>query len=181
MLKAGPDSLANDGQDIVLPHNLVFLVVVLDLGPAVLGHENLVVLLHVKRNGLSIVVTLAGAECNNLSFLRLFLGLVGNDDSTLAHFLFVERLNQYPVSQWLDLHLAYYSLWFVNESPYRRFFLRVLLLVIDHFEIGVDDIPLILLVSSTLAARVTGCGLCVAFPFGSRACRILLRLCVEIC
>ena len=70
-------------EDVVRAQDLVFLVVDLDFGAAVLADQHAVALLDFKGNFLAVVVGLAGAERDDVAFLRFFLGGVGNDDPAL--------------------------------------------------------------------------------------------------
>ena len=68
-----PDEMLspNYGENLALAHNLVLLVVKLDLCAPVFRHEHFVAFLDVERNVLAAVVKLAGADGNHLAFDRI--------------------------------------------------------------------------------------------------------------
>ena len=77
------DELADDAEDIVLAHDQIGLTVQFDFGAAVFGDEHVVALLDCELNFLAVVVDFAGAESDDVAFLRFFLGGIGNDDAAL--------------------------------------------------------------------------------------------------
>src|SRR5690606_7318029 len=96
-------SLVDDGQDVARRQDQILLVVVLDLGAAVLGVQHLVTDRYIKRNPLRTgVVPLAGTDSEDLALLRLLLRSVRDDETGLRGLLYVERPDQYPVVERLD-------------------------------------------------------------------------------
>src|SRR3954471_8877255 len=91
--------LTNDAEDIVLAHDQVGLTVHLDLSAAVLGDKDLVALLDGELDLLAVIVQLAGAEGDDVAFLRLFLGGIGDDDAALFRFLLFDRLHKHAISE----------------------------------------------------------------------------------
>src|SRR2546421_4723386 len=91
--------LANDAEDIVLAHDQVGLAVHLDLGAAVFGDQHFVALLHRELDLLTVFVHFAGAESDDLPFLRLFLGGIGDDDAALFGFFLFDRLHKHAISE----------------------------------------------------------------------------------
>src|SRR2546422_9985546 len=73
-------SLLENGEDVFLAHDEIFLVVDLDLGARVLSEEDLVAGLHVERNLLAVVADLSRPNRDDLALLRLFLRRVRGDD-----------------------------------------------------------------------------------------------------
>src|ERR1017187_827994 len=95
--------LNNHGEDVVGGQNFILLAVNFDFGAAVFTHEHAVALFDFKRNFLSVVVGLAGAEGDDDAFLRLFLGGIGNDDAALFGFLLFDRFHEDAVADRLDV------------------------------------------------------------------------------
>jgi len=67
----------DDAEDIFLTHNLVFLLVNLDFGPAVLRHQNRVAFLDIEGNLVALLVKLARAHGNDFALGGFFLGGIG--------------------------------------------------------------------------------------------------------
>src|SRR5262245_55382952 len=103
--------LLENGEDVFLAHDEVFLVVDLDLGARVLPEQDLVAGLHVERDLLPVVADLAGPDRDHLALLRLFLGGVRDDDSAPAHLLLLETLDHDAIVQRTHLHLPAPSSW----------------------------------------------------------------------
>src|SRR4029434_6435155 len=83
-----PPPLLENGEDVVLAHNQVLLVVDLHLGAGVLPEQDLVPGLHVERHLLALVGDLSLAGGDHLALLRLFRGRVrGADTGFLDRFL----------------------------------------------------------------------------------------------
>src|SRR4051794_20483089 len=93
------------GEDIGLAQHEQILPIDLDLGPAVLAVEDLVVLADVQRDALAVLVELAVADCEDLALLRLLLGGVGKDDATCSGLLLLDRPHDQPIAQGLELHV----------------------------------------------------------------------------
>ena len=71
---------------------------------AVLADKDLVALLDLERNDLALVGDPALAGLDDLGFLGLFLGGVGDDDASPLDFLFFQPLQKNTVMQRLNLH-----------------------------------------------------------------------------
>src|SRR5256886_7145347 len=65
----------------------------LDLGSAVLGEDDLVVLVHVHGDVLSVVVPAARADGEDAAALRLLLRRIRKHDAAESRFLFIEDLD----------------------------------------------------------------------------------------
>jgi hypothetical protein len=75
----------DDAHDVALLHDQEILAVDLDLGARPLAEQDAVAGLDVERDQLALLVAAAGADGDDLAFLRLFLGGVGNDDDAAIH------------------------------------------------------------------------------------------------
>src|SRR5882757_677407 len=97
--------LGDDSQHVACRQDQVLLVVVLDLGAAVLAVDHGVALGDVQGNALfAILVPAAGANCDDGAFLRLLLGGVGDDQTRSGRSLGLIGLNEDLVLEWLDVH-----------------------------------------------------------------------------
>src|SRR5919106_2687261 len=91
-------------QDVRLTQDEDVLGADLDLGPAVLGEDDLVTLLDVHRNVVPVLVARAGADGENLAALRLLLRRVGQYDPADRLLLLLEDLDDQTVAQRLQIH-----------------------------------------------------------------------------
>src|SRR5436190_23974059 len=98
---AGPSDLR---EDVRLAEDQVLLRADLDLGPAVLGEDDLVALRHVHRDELSVVVPGAGTNCEDAAALRLLLRRIRKHDAADSLFLFIEDFDDQAVTQRLQVH-----------------------------------------------------------------------------
>jgi hypothetical protein len=78
------DHCLDDAHDVGLLHDQEVLAVDLDLGAGPLAEQDAVAGLDVERDELAALVAGAGADGDDLAFLRLLLGGVGNDDAAPA-------------------------------------------------------------------------------------------------
>src|SRR3954471_19540223 len=76
----------------------------LDLGASVLGEDDLVTLLDIHLDALSVLVTRTGADLQDLAALRLLLGSVGQHDAARRSGLLFEDLHDQAVTEWLQIH-----------------------------------------------------------------------------
>src|SRR5437016_9550075 len=97
--------LLENGEDVFLAHDEVFLVVDLDLGARILAEQDLVAGLHVEGNLLPIVADLSGPDGDHLAFLRLLLGGVRDDDPASLDLLLLQTLDHDAIVQRTHLHL----------------------------------------------------------------------------
>src|SRR5690349_16748304 len=95
-------SLADDGEDVAGAQDQVVLAVVLDLGAAVLGVDDLVTDIDVQRDAVAVVVDAAGAGRDDLALLRLLLGGVRDHQAGLRGLLGFERRYEDTVLERLD-------------------------------------------------------------------------------
>src|SRR5713101_7422125 len=98
-LRAGPGRLVEDSQDIVLAHDQMVFAFELYLAARVLAEQDLVAGLYFDRDKLALVGVLALADGYHLALLRLFLGGVRDDDSTLGPLNFLDTLDQNSIAQ----------------------------------------------------------------------------------
>src|SRR5919106_957903 len=91
-------------QDVRLTQDEDVLGADLDLGPAVLGEDDLVTLLDVHRNVVPVLVARAGADGENLAALRLLLRRVGQYDPADRLLLLLEDLDDQAIAQRLQIH-----------------------------------------------------------------------------
>ena len=78
----------------------------LDLGPAVLGEDDLVALLHVHGDELSVVVPAARADGEDAAALRLLLRRIRKHDAAEGLLLLFEDLDDQAVTKRLQVHSA---------------------------------------------------------------------------
>src|SRR6266481_4910337 len=96
--------LLENGEDVFLAQDEIFLVVDLDLGARILAEQDLVAGLHVERDLLAVVADLPGPGGDHLTLLRLLLGRVRDDDPAPADLLLLEPLDEDAVVQRTNLH-----------------------------------------------------------------------------
>jgi hypothetical protein len=95
------------GQHVGLAEDEQVVAVHLDLRAAVLGVQDLVALGHVQRDALlAVLIPLAVADGKDLPLLGLLLGGVGEDDARGGRLVLLERLDDQPIAQGLELHLS---------------------------------------------------------------------------
>src|SRR6059036_2520875 len=85
--------LLENGEDVFLAHDEVFLVVDLDLGARVLPEQDLVASLHVEGDLLAVVADLSRADGDHLTLLRLLLRRVRDDDPAPLDLLLLQTLD----------------------------------------------------------------------------------------
>src|SRR5215470_2424550 len=107
--------LLENGEDVFLAQDEIFLVVDLDLGARILPEEDLVAGLHVEGDLLAVVADLAGADGDDLALLRFFLGRVGDNDPSSLDLLLLQTLDHDAIVQRTHLHLPAPSSW-SNEN-----------------------------------------------------------------
>src|SRR5881628_3733040 len=93
-----------NAKHVILAENHVLGPVDLDVGAAVLAHQDAVTLLHLHGDSLAILGHATGPDRHDLTLLGLLLGGVGDDDPTPHGFLLLDAAKQDAVSQRLDVH-----------------------------------------------------------------------------
>src|SRR6266446_6794337 len=87
------------GKDFVFTKNQVIFVFYFDFGAAVLAEQHPVAGLHVKGNTLALFVGLARANSDYFALLRLLFRRIGDDNSALDCFFFLNPLDQHAIMQ----------------------------------------------------------------------------------
>src|SRR6476660_4997581 len=102
---AGRLAIARDlGEHVRLTQDQVVVAADPDLGPAVLGEDDLIALRQVHRDELSVVVPGARAECEDAAALRLLLRGIRKHDAAERLLLFIEDLDDQAVTKRLQVH-----------------------------------------------------------------------------
>src|SRR5688572_16116374 len=82
-----------NGEDLVLAHDEVFLTVDFDLLSGILAEQDRVAVLDVERLALAVVLDLALTGGDDLALLGLFLGGIGDDDPANLLLALIQALN----------------------------------------------------------------------------------------
>src|SRR5437764_1280987 len=102
---AGRLAIARDLREHVrLAQDEVLVGADLDLGPAVLGEDDLVALVQVHRDELPVLVPGAGTDCEDAAALRLLLRGVRKHDAARRRLLLFEDLDDEAVTKRLQVH-----------------------------------------------------------------------------
>src|SRR5437764_6657801 len=102
---AGRLAIARDLREHVrLAQDEVLVGADLDLGPAVLGEDDLVALVQVHRDELPVLVPGAGTDCEDAAALRLLLRSVRKHDAARRRLLLFEDLDDEAVTKRLQVH-----------------------------------------------------------------------------
>src|SRR5687767_6060647 len=99
-----PLKSADDAEDVAFLHDQQVLAVELDLGAGPFAEQDLVARLDVERSDGAVLAARAGADGDDLAFLGLLLGGVGDDDSAGRLFLGLQAADQYPVMERTKIH-----------------------------------------------------------------------------
>src|SRR4051794_35245039 len=99
-------SLLDYGEDVGLAEDEQVVSVHLHLSAAVLGIEDGVALRYIERDAVSVVVPRPVTYGKDLALLGLLLGGVGQNDPAGSCLLLIERLDDQPVAERLELHYA---------------------------------------------------------------------------
>src|SRR5258706_2561927 len=94
-------------EHIGLAENQVLVRSDLDLSSPVLGEDDLVALVHVHGDELSVVVPAARADGEDTAALRLFLRRVRKHDAAERDVLFIEDFDDQAVTKWLQVHSTF--------------------------------------------------------------------------
>src|SRR5262249_25146850 len=92
------------------PHQVAFLhdhvldAVELDFGPRPLAEQHSVADLDVDRDELAALIATAGADGNDLPFLRFFLCSIRDDDAATRLLLSFNPLNDDAIVKWTEFH-----------------------------------------------------------------------------
>ena len=96
--------LAELGEDVRLAQHEQVVALDGHLGAAVFGVEDLVPLRDVERAATAVLLDRAVADGDDLALLRLLFGRVGEDDAAGGRLLLLDRLDDQPVPEGLQLH-----------------------------------------------------------------------------
>src|SRR4029079_7103315 len=96
-------SAGDDRQDVLLADDEQFVVVDLELGPGVLGVQDLVPFLDVHGLALAVLEDLPGAGGDDRAFLGLLLYTIRQDDAALCYLLPGGRLDDDAVAERTEL------------------------------------------------------------------------------
>src|ERR1051326_1493594 len=108
-------SLLEDGENVFLAKDQVFLVLDLHFRARVLSEQDAVTRLHVERQLLTVLGDLAVAGGDDLALLRLLLRGIGDDDPAALDFLLFAPLDEDAVVQRANLHgHSSYASWFIG-------------------------------------------------------------------
>src|SRR5215510_8482596 len=95
-------SLLDDAEDVLLAHDQVFLAADLDLGSGVGREQDAVALLDRELGALAVVQHAAVADGDDLAFLGLLLGGVGQEDAAGGLLFGLDALQQDAVAEGTD-------------------------------------------------------------------------------
>src|ERR1700732_3686106 len=98
----------DDAQDVALLHDEKILPVDLDFGARPFAEQNLVAGLDIERWELATFIAAAGPHRDDLAFLGLLLGGIGDDDPTLGLFLAFETSDHDAVVQRTKVHVFWF-------------------------------------------------------------------------
>src|SRR3954452_15087514 len=97
--------LLDYGQDVGFAKDEQIVALHLHLRAAVLGVEDRVALRYVERDALfAVLIPTTVANSENLPLLGLLLGSVGKNDPACSCLLLIERLDNSPIAERLELH-----------------------------------------------------------------------------
>src|SRR5581483_8701130 len=91
-------------ENVAFLHDQEVLAIELDLRARPLAEQDPVAGFDVERDELALLVAAAGAGGDNLAFLRLLLGGVGNDDAASRSFLGFDAAHDDAIMQWAEMH-----------------------------------------------------------------------------
>src|SRR6202047_4747326 len=116
-MKALPGS-GDDAQDVRALHDEESLTVNLDLRARPFAEQNLVAGLDIERCELAAFIAATGPHGDDLAFLRLLLGGIGDDDPTLGLFLAFEASDHDAVVQRTKVHVFWFPSAPLAASPF---------------------------------------------------------------
>src|SRR5687768_4333961 len=102
----GRDRSADDPEDVAFLHDQQVLAVELDLGAGPFAEQDLVARLDVERGHRAVLGAGAGADRDDLAFLRLLLGGVRNDDSAGGGLFGLDSTDQHPIMERTKFHAS---------------------------------------------------------------------------
>src|SRR5450631_3785453 len=103
--------LADDAQDVAFLHDEQVIAVDLDLGAGPFSEEDAVAGLDVEGGELAGFIATTGTHSDDLTFLRLLLDGIGDDDATFGLLFALEALNHHAVVQGTECHVVSFLFW----------------------------------------------------------------------
>jgi hypothetical protein len=107
-LRGGRLALVDDAHNVGFFHDQQILAVDLDLGARPFAEQDEVAGLDVERNKRAVLIASAWADGDDFAFLRLFLGIVGNDDATFGFGVAFGAANDDAVVEWPEFHGSFF-------------------------------------------------------------------------
>src|SRR5438552_17589504 len=101
------EASGDDAHDVGFVHDQEFLTVELDFGARPLAEQHAVATLDVDRDQLAALIAAARADGDDLAFLRLLLGGVGNDDAAGGLGFGIDTADDHAVVQGTELALGH--------------------------------------------------------------------------
>src|SRR5437764_1429659 len=101
------EASGDDAHDVGFFHDQEFLTVELDFGARPLAEQHAVATLDVDRDQLAALIAAARADGDDLAFLRLLLGGVGNDDAAGGLGFGIDTADDHAVVQGTELALGH--------------------------------------------------------------------------
>jgi hypothetical protein len=95
----------DDAQNVAFLHDQQIFTVDLDLGTRPLAEQNAITGLDIESLHLAGLVACAGADGDDLAFLRLFLGSVGDDDAAFGYFFRLDAADENAVVKRSERHV----------------------------------------------------------------------------
>src|SRR3954449_10781307 len=99
-------SLAQNSKHVIFAHDDVFGAVDGDLAAGILAEQHAVVDTHVEFGQLPVIQPFASAGCHHLTFVRLLLRRIGNDDAIPRGFFLVNAFDYDAVVQGSNVHFS---------------------------------------------------------------------------
>src|SRR4051812_17692121 len=94
----------DDAHDVGLLHDQEFLTLELDLGAGPLAEQDTVTGLYVESHALALLIVGTWAHGDDLALHRLFLGCIGDDDSSGGPLLGIQPADNHAVMQGTEVH-----------------------------------------------------------------------------
>src|SRR5437016_6318788 len=100
----GRDGVIDHAHDVGFLHDHQVFAIELDLGARPFAEQHAVAAFDVERMQLASLVALAGANCDDFAFHRLFLSRVGDENTAGGLRLRLDTTDQDAVLQWTQSH-----------------------------------------------------------------------------
>src|ERR1019366_4270735 len=106
----------DDAQDVAFLHDEQVIAVDLDLGAGPLSEEDAVAGLDVEGGELAGFIATTGTHSDDLTFLRLLLDGIGDDDAAFCLLLALEALDDDAVVQRSKCHVVSFLFWLAGSA-----------------------------------------------------------------